>query len=59
MIKDQIGKNMKIYIDNMLVKSNEEIDHMNDLNEMFGVLWKYKMKLNPQSVLSGFNLEIS
>ena len=31
MFHDQIGRNVKVYIDDMLVKSKEEGDHLNDL----------------------------
>ena len=31
----------------MLVKSNNEVDHLDDLRETFDTLHKYKMKLNP------------
>ena len=31
----------------MLVKSRDKVDHLNDLEETFNTLHKYKMKLNP------------
>jgi hypothetical protein len=31
MFHDQIGRNVEVYIDDMLVKSKEEGDHLNDL----------------------------
>ena len=43
----QIGRNVEVYVDNMLVKSNDEADHLDDLREIFDTLHKYKMKLNP------------
>ena len=36
-----------MYVDNMLVKSKDEVDHLDDLQETFDMLCKYKMKLNP------------
>ncbi|CAA0827383.1 Unknown protein, partial [Striga hermonthica] len=45
--KDQLGRNMEVYVDDMLVKSKEEIDHVNDLKETFMTLRRYGMKLNP------------
>ncbi|XP_012852376.1 PREDICTED: uncharacterized protein LOC105971987 [Erythranthe guttata] len=47
MFADQIGKNMEVYIDDMLVKSVKVSDHLTDLDQCFATLRKYKMKLNP------------
>lgn len=38
---------MEVYVDDLLVKSKELAQHLQDLREAFGVLRKYKMKLNP------------
>ena len=38
---------MEVYVDNMLVKSKQSSSHTQDLAEMFGILRKYRMKLNP------------
>ncbi|KAL0456598.1 UNVERIFIED_CONTAM: hypothetical protein Slati_0999000 [Sesamum latifolium] len=43
----QIGRNMEVYVDDMLVKSKKAQDHVKDLEETFSVLRKYKLKLNP------------
>ena len=57
MLHDQIGRNVEVSVDNMLVKSKEEDDHLKDLEETFNTLRKYQMKLNPSkcafSVSSG------
>ena len=53
MFHDQIGKNVEVYIDDMLVKSKEEDDHLKDLEEMFITLRKYQMKLNPSKCAFG------
>ena len=47
MFKKQIGKNVKVYVNDMLVKSKEEEDHLDDLRETFNTLRQYNMKLNP------------
>ena len=47
MFKDVIGKSMEVYIDDMLVKSKTTGDHIEYLNQMFNILLKYRMKLNP------------
>ena len=38
---------MEVYIDDMLVKSNETSLHVDDLAETFNELRKHQMKLNP------------
>ncbi|XP_024013058.1 uncharacterized protein LOC112087264 [Eutrema salsugineum] len=47
MFADQLGKTMEVYIDDMLVKSLEEKDHIAHLRECFEQLNKHNMKLNP------------
>lgn len=47
MFKDQIGKTMEVYVDDILVKFKETKDHVKHLGEMFNILRKYMMKLNP------------
>ena len=37
---------MEVYVENMLVKSKEEEDHLDDLKETFNTLRQYSMKLN-------------
>ena len=46
MFSQQIGRNVEVYIDDILVKSIDEVDHLDDLEETFDTLHKYKMKLN-------------
>ena len=43
----QIGRNVQVYVDNMLVKSQRNDDHLDDLRETFDTLHSYNMKLNP------------
>ena len=38
MFEKQIGRNVEVYIDDMLVKSKEEEDHLDDLKETFNTL---------------------
>ena len=47
MFKEQIGKTMEVYVDDMLVKSKVASDHVAHLAEMFKILRAYCMKLNP------------
>uniref|UniRef100_A0A2N9ERH4 Uncharacterized protein n=1 Tax=Fagus sylvatica TaxID=28930 RepID=A0A2N9ERH4_FAGSY len=53
MFHDQIGRNVEVYVDDMLVKSKEEDDHLEDLRETFETLRKYQMKLNPSKCAFG------
>ena len=47
MFAQQIGRNVQVYVNNMLVKSRREEDHLEDLRETFDTLCSYNMKLNP------------
>jgi hypothetical protein len=47
MFQNQIGRNVDVYVDDMLVKSIWATKHIEDLRETFRTLRKYKMKLNP------------
>ncbi|KAK1563647.1 hypothetical protein Q3G72_030594 [Acer saccharum] len=49
----QIGRNMEVYVDDMLTKSTTAEKHSEDLKETFDVLRKYKMKLNPSKCVFG------
>ena len=44
---------MEVYVDDMLVKSLRKEDHVADLWEMFALLQKYNMKLNPAKCAFG------
>lgn len=46
MYADKIGKTMKVYIDDMLVKSKVAKEHVHHLSQTFETLRKYNMKLN-------------
>lgn len=47
MFEEQIGKTMEVYVDNMLIKSKVTNDHIEHLGEMFDILRKSRMCLNP------------
>ena len=46
MFAHQIGRNVQVYMDNMLVKSIREDDHLDNLKETYDTLCSYNMKLN-------------
>ena len=47
MFKNLIGKTMEVYVKDMIVKSKVVGDHVKHLRQMFDILKKYRMKLNP------------
>lgn len=47
MFSDQIGENVEVYVDEMLVKSRATSSHVQDLGVTFEVLRWYNTKLNP------------
>ena len=49
----QIGRNVEVYVDDMLVKSVDEGKHLDDLQETFNILGQYNMKLNPSKCAFG------
>ncbi|KAL0448979.1 UNVERIFIED_CONTAM: Polyprotein P3 [Sesamum latifolium] len=48
-----IGRNMEVYIDDMLVKSHSKESHVKDLKECFEVVRRLGMKLNPSKCTFG------
>ena len=42
----QLGKNIKVYIDDMVVKSKVVSKHVGDLENIFEILRKHKLCLN-------------
>ena len=53
MFNKQIGRNMEAYVDDMLVKSKQELAHLDELWETFTTLKQYQMKLNPSKCIFG------
>ena len=53
MFAHQIGRNIQVYVDDMLVKSLHEVDHLDDLRETFDTLRSFNMKLNPNKCTFG------
>ena len=45
MFEPQLGKNIKVYIDDMVLKSKVEFEHINDLGNIFEILRKHKLRL--------------
>ncbi|GFY90929.1 hypothetical protein Acr_07g0011250 [Actinidia rufa] len=53
MFREQIGKTMEVYIDDMLIKSLKVANHIAHVEEAFSVLQKHKMMLNPSKCIFG------
>ena len=53
MFAQQIGRNVQVYVDDMLVKSRKEEDHLEDLRETLDTFHSYNIKLNPGNCAFG------
>ena len=48
-----IGRNVQAYVDNMVVTSQVKDQHVADLEELFTMIAKYRLKLNPEKCVFG------
>ena len=46
MFEPQLGKNIEIYIDDIVVKSKMVTEHLEDLGDIFDILRRHKLRLN-------------
>ncbi|KAK8953778.1 hypothetical protein KSP39_PZI002512 [Platanthera zijinensis] len=51
--REQKGRNLEVYVDDLLIKSKTIGAHLEDLRETFETLRKYKMRLNPKKCVFG------
>ncbi|GKV42967.1 hypothetical protein SLEP1_g50318 [Rubroshorea leprosula] len=49
----QIGRNLEVYVDDIVVKSLKADDHLTDLEETFNNLRQNRMRLNPAKCIFG------
>ena len=56
MFEPQLGKNIEVYINDMVVKSKLESEHVNDLSNIFEMLRKHKLRLNVSKYSFGVSL---
>ena len=56
MFEPQLGKNIEVYIDNMVVKSKVVFEHVGDLGNIFEILRKHKLCLNASKCSFGVGL---
>ena len=53
MFSELLGKTVEVYIDDMVVKSVNSIDHVEDLRKVFGILRRHNLKLNASKCAFG------
>ena len=53
MFRPQIGWNVEVYVDDMLVKRLDEEEHLDNLQKTFDTLKRFSMKLNPSKCVFG------
>ena len=53
MFTHQIRRKVQVYMEDMLVKSRREDDHLDNLKETFDTFRSYNMKLNPSKCAFG------
>ncbi|RDX66364.1 Retrovirus-related Pol polyprotein from transposon opus, partial [Mucuna pruriens] len=51
--KEIIGKDMEVYVDDMVVKSSKAETHYHTLKQVFAILRKNQLKLNPEKCSFG------
>ncbi|XP_072059698.1 uncharacterized protein [Arachis hypogaea] len=49
----QIGRNIEVYVDDMVAKTKDGHSHVDDLAEIFGQIRAYNMRLNPEKCAFG------
>ena len=48
-----LGRNIQAYVDDMVITSEEKDQHIVDLEELFTIVAKYNLKLNPEKCVFG------
>ena len=51
--KEQIGKNLEVYVDDMLIKSKTLEDYLANLKENFSVMKANRVSINPTKCIFG------
>ena len=42
-----LGVKVKAYIDDMVIKNKKSKSHFEDVEKVFEIFWRFRMKLNP------------
>ncbi|GKA46440.1 reverse transcriptase domain-containing protein, partial [Tanacetum coccineum] len=50
---NQVGRNIEVYVDDLVIKSHTETEMLRDIDETFRTLRKINMKLNPKKCTFG------
>nr|XP_023892690.1 uncharacterized protein LOC112004688 [Quercus suber] len=53
MFRDKIGRTVEVYIDDMVIKSKQVMQHTDDLREVFETLRRHKLRLNAEKCAFG------
>ena len=53
MFEPQLGKSIEVYIDDMVVKSKVVSKHVRNLGDIFEILRRHKLRLNPSKCSFG------
>ncbi|CAI9297664.1 unnamed protein product [Lactuca saligna] len=53
MFSNQVGRNIEVYVDDIVIKRKNEINLLSDIAEIFDTLRKANMKLNPKKCTFG------
>ena len=48
-----LGQNLQVYVDDMVVTSQQREQHVADLKELFTMIAKYRLMLNPEKCVFG------
>ncbi|XP_024310613.1 uncharacterized protein LOC104584890 isoform X1 [Brachypodium distachyon] len=52
-LHDQLGKNVQVYVDDVVIKTKESATLLDDIRETFANLKRFRMKLNPAKCTFG------
>src|SRR3954470_21828111 len=52
-LKEQIRRNVQVYVDDIVIKTYKAVTLLDDLRETFATLNKYRIKLNPKKCAFG------
>ncbi|XP_058189244.1 uncharacterized protein LOC131306832 [Rhododendron vialii] len=55
MMHAKIGHTLEAYVDDLVVKSQKESNHLQELKEIFDILKLYKLRLNPEKCAFGIS----
>ncbi|XP_075655153.1 uncharacterized protein LOC142625361 [Castanea sativa] len=53
MFRDKIGRTVEVYIDDMVIKSKQEGQHIDNLKEVFKILRRHRLRLNTDKCAFG------